>query len=56
VKFTGIVTVVLLFAFVWFAYRGHMLMVISTWDFSTWALVVLSGLFGWVLRNEFDKL
>ena len=55
-KFASGITILLLSAFLWLAWRGNLFQVVHTWDSSTWALVALAGLLGWVSRNEFGGL
>jgi hypothetical protein len=56
VKFSSGVTIILLGLFMWLAWRGNLFQVVHTWDSSTWALVALAALLGWVSRNEFGGL
>jgi hypothetical protein len=55
-KLSAGITIALLAAFLWFGVRANMFAVAHTWDGNTWAIVILSGLLGWVLRNEFGGL
>lgn len=55
-KFSSGFTIVLVLAFVWFAWQSNMFAVMHTWDGNTWAIMILTALISWTLRNEFGGL
>ena len=55
-KFSSGITILLLTAFLWLAWRGNLFPIVYTWDFTTWAIMFGALWVGWVSRNEFGGL
>lgn len=52
-RLPGAVTLLLLGMFLFFGYYAGFFVVMSTWDYRTWALFFLVSAFFWNARNEF---
>lgn len=54
-RFPGIVSLVLLAAFIASAYRAGWWAVIDSWDWQTWAVVLFAVAMTWSIRNDFER-
>jgi hypothetical protein len=54
-RFPGIVSLVLLSAFIAAAYRAGWWAVMNTWDGNTWAVVAFIAAITWSVSNDFGR-
>jgi hypothetical protein len=54
-RFPGIVSLLLLSAFIAAAYQAGWWMVMNTWDRQTWAIVTFVAAIAWSIRDDFGR-